>query len=97
MVCVRLCFLIILKVPQSKFINTVAASTFGVLLIHANSDTMRKWLWKDMLNNVGAYDTSFFALHAIGSVLLIFTLCIVIDYLRIRFLERPFLNKFFKK
>lgn len=86
-----------LKVPQSKFINTVAASTFGVLLIHANSDTMRKWLWKDMLNNVGVYDTSFFALHAIGSVLLIFTLCIVIDYLRIRFLERPFLNKCFKK
>jgi len=86
-----------LKIPQSKFINTVAASTFGVLLIHANSDTMRKWLWKDTLNNVGAYDTSYFALHAIGSVLLIFTICIVIDYLRIRFLERPFLNECFRK
>ena len=30
---------------QSKIINTIASSTFGVLLIHANSDTMRRWLW----------------------------------------------------
>lgn len=86
-----------LKVPQSKFINTVAASTFGVLLIHANSDTMRQWLWKDTLNNVGAYNMPYYALHAIGSVLLIFTVCIVIDHLRIRFLERPLLNKCFRK
>lgn len=85
-----------LKVPQSRFVNTVAASTFGVLLIHANSDTMRRWLWKDMLNNVGAYSTSYFALHAIGSVVGIFVICIVIDHLRIRFLERPFLNKVFR-
>lgn len=81
-----------LKVPQSNLINTIAASTFGVLLIHENSDTMRQWLWKDTLNNVGAYNTSYFALHAIGSVLLIFIICIVIDHLRILFLERPFLN-----
>lgn len=86
-----------LKVPQSKFINTVAASTFGVLLIHANSDTMRQWLWKDTLNNVGAYSTWYFALHAIGSVVVIFVICIVIDHLRIRFMERPFLNKCFGK
>ena len=85
-----------LKVPQSRFVNTVAASTFGVLLIHANSDTMRRWLWKDMLNNVGAYSTSYFALHAIGSVVGIFVICIVVDHLRICFLERPFLNKVFR-
>lgn len=85
-----------LKVPQSEFINTVAASTFGVLLIHANSDTMRQWLWKDTLNNVGAYSTSYFALHAIGSVIGVFVICIVIDHLRIRCLERPFLNKVFR-
>lgn len=86
-----------LKVPQSKFINTVAASTFGVLLIHANNDTMRKWLWKDVLNNVGAYDTSFFAIHAICSVIGIFAICIVVDYFRIKFLERPLLYKFFEE
>ena len=30
-----------LRIPQSKIINKVAQSCFGVLLIHANSDTMR--------------------------------------------------------
>lgn len=80
------------RIPQSKFINTIAASTFGVLCIHTNSDTMRQWLWNDTLNNIVAYSESYFVLHAIGSVLLIFSLCTVIDYLRIHFLEHPFLN-----
>ena len=44
-----------LKIGYSKFVNSVAVSAFGVLLIHANSDIMRQWLWKDMLNNVGMY------------------------------------------
>lgn len=35
-----------LRLPYIPIINTVGASTFGVLLIHANSDTMRKWLWR---------------------------------------------------
>ena len=33
-----------IKVPYSKFINIIGASTFGVLLIHAHSDAMRQWL-----------------------------------------------------
>ena len=32
-----------------KLINTISASTFGVLLIHANSDFMRQWLWNDTI------------------------------------------------
>lgn len=84
-----------LKVPQSRFVNAVAASTFGVLCIHDNSGMMRQWLFKDLLHVVDSYNTSFFAIYAACAVLGIFTICIVIDYLRIRFLERPFLNKLF--
>ncbi len=79
-----------LKMKNSRFINTVAASSFGVLLIHANSDAMRRWLWKDVLDNVGMYDSKFMVLHLLGSVLAIYILCTVIDYLRIRFIEKPF-------
>ena len=79
-----------LKIKQSKFINTVAASTFGVLCIHANSDTMRRWLWKDTLNNVGAYGSDLIVLHAIGSVIAIFTICTLIDMARIKLIEKPF-------
>ena len=79
-----------LKIKQSKFINTVAASTFGVLCIHANSDTMRRWLWKDTLNNVGAFGSDLLVLHAIGSVIAIFIICTLIDMARIRLIEKPF-------
>ena len=79
-----------IKLKYSKFINTIAASTFGVLLIHANSDAMRQWLWKDTLDNVGMFYSQYCYIHAIGSVLCIFAICAFIDYLRIRFLEVPF-------
>lgn len=72
-----------LKIPYNKFINTVGASTFGVLLIHANSDTMRHWLWKDVVNCTGHYDTDFFWLYAFIATFIIFFTCIIIDYIRI--------------
>lgn len=84
------------SIPYNKFINTLGASTFGVLLIHANSDAMRTWLWYDMLNNVGWFGNSIIAViaHSIMSVVLIYTLCTVIDWLRIKLLERPFFSRF---
>lgn len=73
-----------------KWINSVGASTFGVLLIHANSDTMRQWLWKDTLNNVGYYDNNNIYLHSIICVLGIFCVCTIIDQIRLKLIERPF-------
>lgn len=81
-----------LKIKNSSFINTVAASAFGVLLIHANSDTMRRWLWQDVLHNVEVYDTIYLVPHAILSVIVIYVVCTCIDYLRIRYIESPLLK-----
>lgn len=82
-----------LQIKNSRFINSVAASTFGVLCIHANSDAMRQWLWKDALNNVGAYFTNYTVAHAVGAVLGVFVICTVIDQLRIHFIEKPTMAK----
>lgn len=82
-----------LKIPYNKYINTIGASTFGVLLIHANSDTMRRWLWKDVVDCVEHYTDELFWLYPVVAVFLIFTICVVIDILRIRFVERPFFEK----
>lgn len=79
-----------IELKNNKIINKIAASTFGVLLIHANSDTMRQWLWKDVFDNVGHYNSSLIPLYAIGSVLIIYITCSIIDFLRIRFIEKPF-------
>lgn len=84
-----------LKIKQSRVINTFAASTFGVLLIHANSDTMRKWLWQTVLNVKGMFyeSTGMVILHAVLSVAVIFTVCVMIDQVRIRTVEKVLLDK----
>lgn len=77
-----------LRMKHHKWINTIAASTFGVLLIHANSDTMRLWLWKDTLHNADRYYMSDACLYALLAVLGVFAICIVIDYVRIHTVEK---------
>lgn len=79
-----------LNMGKNRIINTIAGSTFGVLLIHAHSNTMRRWLWQDVLDNVGHYGSRFMPLHAIGSVIGVFAVCTAIDLVRIRVLEKPF-------
>lgn len=44
-----------LKIKQSKIINALGGATFGVLLIHAHSDEMRQWLWKETVDVTGHY------------------------------------------
>lgn len=77
-----------LKMKYHKWINTIAASTFGVLMIHANSDTMRYWLWQKIVDCKGAYELPHACLYTIGCVLAIFAICILIDYIRIHTLEK---------
>lgn len=73
-----------LKIGHKKWINNIAATTFGVLLIHANSDTMRQWLWRDVLANVRAYHSEYIVIHAFLSVLSVYIICVLIDLMRIR-------------
>jgi len=81
-----------LKVRHNKIINTVAASCFGVLLIHTNSDTMRQWLWKDFLHNTDRFTSSYLWLHMLLSCIGIYIACTIIDICRIKFLEKPIFN-----
>ena len=86
-----------LKIRQSRIINMVGASTFGVLLIHANSDAMRQWLWIDTLDNIRWFESPYLWIHATLSVVVIFVICIIIDQLRINYIEKPFFNSHFYK
>ena len=70
----------------------MAASTYGVLLIHANSDAMRQWLWVDLLANGQMFASEWLIVHAIISVLVVFLVCTCIDFARIRFVENPFMK-----
>lgn len=82
-----------MDIRQSKVINAFGAGTFGVLLIHANSDAMRQWLWKDTVDVVGHYQTlatGELIMYSVGVVLAIFMICNLIDQLRIATIEKWF-------
>ncbi len=83
-----------IRIPYSRFINAVGATTFGVLLIHANSDAMRQWLWRETVDCTGHFGESLLltAGYATVSVLVIFIVCSGIDWFRGRFIE-PWLMK----
>lgn len=79
-----------IKLKYHVAVNWIASSTFGVLLIHANSDVMRQWLWEDTLHNAAAYQSNMIFVHAIVSVVVVFFVCILLDKLRIYLFEKPF-------
>ena len=74
------------------WVNRIAATTFGVLLIHTAGEAMRKWLWNDLLRCVDAYQSPWVYLHVVVSVIGVFAVCSALDMLRIRFLEGPMLK-----
>ncbi len=80
-----------INLKYSRLINSFGAATFGVLLIHANSNAMRQWLWKDAVDVVGNYQslaTGELILYSVGVVLAIFIICNLIDQLRIATIEK---------
>lgn len=85
-----------IRLKYSPTINTISAATFGVLLIHANSDTMRQWLWHETVQPAMHLYAS--VLHSVGyataAVTAIFFICVAIDLLRARFIEPAILPMF---
>lgn len=80
------------KLPHSRFINGVASTTFGVLLIHAAGEGMRKWLWGDFVNVPNAFQTFSLPMliaYSLFITISVFAVCSGIDWLRIKFVEKP--------
>lgn len=77
-----------LKIRQSRFINAFGSATFGVLLIHDSSFTMRGWLWKDFLHVKSWYDGNIY-FYSMTCVLCVFALCAILDMIRLHLLEEP--------
>ena len=93
-------FLLFKNLPlgHSRLINTVAKTTFGVLLIHAHSDAMRTFLWQYLAQVPSMINVPLWhlVLHAAGWAFSVFLVCSLIDYLRLRYLEPPVMNWIYK-
>lgn len=84
-----------MNIKYSKVINSIGAATFGVFLIHANSEAMRTWLWKDFIDVVGhsvSLTIGELVLFSVASISSIFIVCYFIDQLRMATIEKIFLN-----
>lgn len=93
-----------MKIKYSRLINTVSSATFGVLMIHANSNTMRHFIWVDLFQNTSYYNVPLktAALRAICVVAIVYVSCVILDLLRQKLIEAPLVGalekiKFLKK
>lgn len=79
------------NIGYRKWINIISGSTFGVLCIHANSNSMRRWLWKTVVDVEGHYALPIVRLvaYSIACVVLIFACCTLLDLIRKKYIE-PF-------
>lgn len=81
----------------STEVDAIVSTTLGVLYIHANSDTMRSFLWKDLFDNMGHYHSPLLFPYACGVVIIVYIVCVILDLLRMKLIEKPlfaFLDRF---
>jgi predicted ABC-type sugar transport system permease subunit len=84
-----------MKPFTNKFINVVSSCTFGVYLIHDNS-IIRYLLWRDWLDNNKYYNSPYLVLVLICSTIMVFVVCVLIEYIRQKTIAKP-LNKMIYK
>lgn len=78
-----------ININNNKAINVVASSMFGVYLIHDNN-LIRPFLWIDVFKNSSYYQSPYLIIHAIIVIFLVFIVCVVIDQIKLLFIEKPF-------
>lgn len=79
-----------INIPQNILINTFASATFGVLLIHANSDSMREWLWNETIQCAVHYSS---LTYPVISVCVIYIICTLLELIRIKTIEVRLINQ----
>ena len=80
-------FFVSLKARHNRFINMIASSMFGVLLIHDNA-SVRHYLWTDWLHIVDSMNGDYYVLNSFLYVLLIMMIGVAVDQIRIRTVEK---------
>ena len=75
------------NIGNSKFINAIASTTFGIYLLHDNP-YVRKWLWNDVINSKSIYQSNFYILFSILIVLIVFCICSITDYIKKKSLDK---------
>lgn len=81
---------------NNQFINTVASATFGIYLMH-DSDLIRSFLWTNICKAEQQFSSQFFVIEAIITVLILFLLLCLLDYILRQRIYQPIMDKVTKK
>lgn len=87
-------FIIFLKaqITYRPWINTVASTTFGIYLLHDNKLFLHH-MWDNIFSTYQYYNSALLSLYAILVVALIFLVGMVVDYMRLAFIEKPIMKR----
>lgn len=77
-----------IKIPKIALVNKIATTTFGILLIH-DHNFFRSVLWKIIVRVQDWYYSKYFIVFVFLAAVIIFTLGMLIDFLRQLLLEKP--------
>lgn len=75
----------------NKAINTISSCTFGVYLIHDNP-VIRELLWLGWFDNTNYYNSPYLLIRILFSVIIVFVVCIMIEFVRKKTIAKPFEN-----
>ncbi len=79
------------KITYHPWINTIASTTFGIYLLHYNKLFLH--MWDNIFGTYQYYDSALLPLYAILVVALIFIVGMVVDYMRLAFIEKPVMKR----
>ena len=76
-----------IKIKNSKIINIVSSTTFGIYLIH-DSDYVKKFLWETLFKNSNYANSKLLIPYSLLVIFLVFIMCFIIEFVRIYLLEK---------
>ena len=72
---------------SNNIINSVASCSFGVYLIHDNN-MIREIIWSKIFNNQFYVDSNWLIIHMIVTVILVYLVCSLMEFVRINTVEK---------
>ncbi len=85
-----------IKIRQSKIINTLALTTFGIYLIHDHY-LLRNVIWNILFKNELKINSPYFVIISILEVIVVFFGCSFIELIRLKFIEPLYMKHLNKK
>lgn len=73
---------------RQRWINSISSATFGIFLIHTQTN-VREWLWYEVFRVKDFFECDYLWLHAIVTISTVYVICLFIDIIRQKLIEKP--------